>query len=405
MTNLDQAPSVFLDDERRASPRHIINADVYDGGVLVPRGGYRKLVSLINTRSLWAGSVMLCVADGSAGGASLYRINADTSQELCSVEDPDGFLNYLEVNGKVYISGRAWTGVYDILANSMHSWGVPLPDAPQVSISSGNLPGGKYSLCYTRFEGERQGGTGHIVDVSLEGDGHGIELLNFADDYIAWITHANGGDFFLAQLDGGVIRNQTPFIQPLTTLGVFPAPRFTHSTAYAFGRVWGTLGKKLVFSEPFQPEFFRVGGYKQFIEDLVMVASVASGLFVNSQDSTWFLGGTSADKMSLTRLGEGAIPGTLTMGLVEGGGYEVSKQLAQMPMPIWFDRNGMVIGTHNGHLVHWTKSKLKVTQYPRGAAFNRMVNGVPQVVVTLYGNCRKHIDPEMQTIIQDGQLF
>jgi hypothetical protein len=40
MNNLPEAPAYFLDKEKRTTPRIIMNADVTDGGVVRPRGGY-----------------------------------------------------------------------------------------------------------------------------------------------------------------------------------------------------------------------------------------------------------------------------------------------------------------------------------------------------------------------------
>lgn len=128
---------------------------------------------------------------------------------------------------------------------------------------------------------------------------------------------AGRGDFFLARVVEETIAGPYPSMQKLPSLRVIPPPPVKHM-AYAFGRLWIASGKKLYYSDPQTYDWFRDTGYLPFPEELVSVAPVTTGLFVSSRTSTWYLDGNMPGKMSLSRRGPGAIPGTLTYAQIEG---------------------------------------------------------------------------------------
>lgn len=400
MNNLPDAPAHLMDDERRITPTIALNVEVTDGGVLLKRHGFARKVVLVGCHSMWAGSVMLCVA-----GGELCRVEGVAVSELCGVTGPSARVNYAEIDSLVYMSNPYWTGVYDRVQDAVRPWGVSLPPAPDIGLVAGDLPPGRYSLCYTTIQGDFLSGNGPIMQVAWEGMAQGIQLKNLGDDHLCWITHPNGGDLFLADVDGlDQITGQAPSIERLPTLGVNPPPGFTHFR-HAFGRIWGASGRKLLYSEPFQYEWFKAGNFLPFLEDLVLVAPVSEGLFVNSMRSTWFLGGTNPAKMTINRIGDGAIPGTLAMTQLEGGGYEISKKATQLPTPVWLSKHGFVAGTHSGHLVHLTEARLKLLPRSQGVAFYRVKNGIPQIIASLGGHPLKAEGDDLQEIFTNGRLF
>ena len=316
MNNLPEAAGKLLDNERQITPQVVLNADVTDGGTIQQRGGFTLSTALTNVHSLAGAerglSVMLCVADGVTYPQSLYLVDGETATELGEVTGPPGVpVNCAEINNRVYIGNPYWQAIYDLLAGTMTSWGVPLPAAPSIALVDGDLPPGTYTLCYTNTADGRLGGNGPLVQVKWVGGTQGIQLNNLPAGALAWITQPDGKSLFLAPVSGGVVTGQSPFLQPLPTFMVQPPPGFTHF-AYAFGRIWGVRGKQLFYSDPSQYEWFRPQNYLPFLEDLVMVAPVNSGLYVNSLTSTWFLDTAEPGKMVMTRLGKGAVPGTLT---------------------------------------------------------------------------------------------
>jgi len=404
MNNLPGIPAKMLDDERRATPEVILNGEITDSGRIRKRSGYVLKKSLTEPHSLWSGSVMLCVA-----GGVLYQVDGELATSLGTVDGPVARVNYVEIDNLIYMGNPYWKGVYDLLTGSLRFWGVTPPGAPNLSLMSGDLPPGAYALCYTKTDDGRLSGNGPLVQVEWEGSKQGIRLNDLPTDGQCWITHPNGQELFLAQVEGGAVTGQVPQAVPLPSFTVAPPPGFTHF-CHAFGRIWGVCGKKAYYSDPFQYEWFRTASFIPFLEDLVMVAPVTDGLFVNSMASTWFLEGATPEKMGLRRIGDGAVPGTLVYtqlpGAVVGGGYEISRRLSQLPSPVWVSKNGFVAGTHTGHLVHMTEARLNLNPRSAGAAFFQVKNGVPRIVVSMRGVPKKpEVDEGLNEIFANGQLF
>lgn len=405
MNNKLRPPGPLVDrEERRITPEIVVNADVTDSGTILKRQGYLRQVPLSNPHSLWSESVMLCVADGVQQPTSLWSIKGESAQELCAVEGPRARVTYVELNDLVYAGNPYWKAVYDLGVGQVRNWGVNLPPTPSVSMVDGDLPPGVYLLAYTQVVNGQISGNGPLLELRIEGMARGIQLNNLPTDGQAWITHPNGGKLFLARLNGNLITRQAPEVQVLPTFGVQPPPGFVHFQ-YAFGRMWGVKGKKLIYSDPNFYEWFRASNFLPFIEDLVMVAPVQEGLFVSSRTSTWFLPGTDPKEMTSKRVGPGAVPGTLTYAQVEGGGYEISRKLSQLPFPVWMTSQGFVVGTNNGHLVHLTEARLKIMGRTQGASLTFSRDGIPRVISSLWGAPTTKEDEILSFIFSNGRLY
>jgi hypothetical protein len=191
---------------------------------------------------------------------------------------------------------------------------------------------------------------------------------------------------------------------------MFPPPRFTHF-CWGHGRLWGVNGKNLHYSEPGQYELFKRGGYLPFLEELIMVVPYNGGLYLHSRTSSWCLDGTDPAKMTLKRVGEGAIPGTLTYASVPAGiagGAATSAifaKISKMPTPMWMSPAGVIVGTHGGNLANLTSSQLAISARQRGAALTRELNGIPQILISQAG-LSEDFDEELQGIFaRNGKLF
>lgn len=403
MNNLDRTPAMLMDDLRIITPRVVLNADAMDGAVLQRRGGYTKTIELSRPHSLWAGTVMLCAADGQTWPQSLYRLEGKQAYELCEIPGPRVRISYVEIGEKIYLGNVHFQAAYDLNRDEVVPWGLPLPPPPQVEITDGDLSPGVYFLRYTYVDGNLLGGAGPMVQVRIDGAPQGIRLVNRPANALCWVTQQDGGDFFLARVVEETIAGPYPSMQKLPSLRVIPPPPVKHM-AYAFGRLWIASGKKLYYSDPQTYDWFRDTGYLPFPEELVSVAPVTTGLFVSSRTSTWYLDGNMPGKMSLSRRGPGAIPGTLTYAQIEGGGYEISRKMSQLPSPVWLGPKGMVVGTHHGHLVHLTEARLRMTVRQAGASLSRSCRGLPQVVTTTWGPSATE-DQELRQAFAWGKLF
>ena len=428
MSNLPAPPAPLVDRSGRATPHFVVNADVMDSGVVKQATGYSLAQSLDGLHSL-AGeesglSVMLGVRNG-----ILYRIEpaSGTWYPLAPV-GPKAQMTYAEVNQKVYCSSAYWNGVYNLNTGAMEPWGLSVPGvAPEVSLVPGNLPPGRYSLCYTRFSGDLLSGNGPIRTIEFQDQAQGFQFDNIADDFLVWMTQVNGGPMFLVPIiqkdgdyfgDGGWFGStqtdaniNTPEFKLLPTFNVIPPPPFAHF-AFANGRFWGVSGRNLYHSEP--NEYGDFGWFSRkvdtFLEELVLVASFNAGLYVNSRTSTWALKGTEPEKLVMERVGGGAIPGTLTLAQIPaklaGGAVPTMDfgELSMMPTPVWRSPQGWVVGTHGGHLTLITERRLKVSARQQGASFFRTQEGIPQIITSLWGVAQGQ-DEETHDIFENGYLF
>lgn len=400
MSNVRRTVAYLLDELRRLTPQVVLNAEVHDDGVVKRRRGYRKIISLERVHSLWAGSIMLAVAQG-----VLYRIEGETALALGEVGGPpEAPMEYAEAQGRVFMSNGHWCGILDVQRNSLDSWGLPLPPAPDPALTDGNLPPGSYKVCYTYFrEPDRISGNGPIAEIAWDGGKAGIKLRNLPSGALVWATQPNGSELFLASVDGGVI-SEAYYTQPLLSFGVTPPPPLK-ALALAHGRLWGAVGGKLYYSEEFHYEWFRPENFFPFPEEIVLVAPVNSGLFVNSLSSTWFVAGTVPGRMKAEKVGWGALPGACATVLVEGSGYEISRRFGRTPTPAWATRTGIVVGTHTGNLVHLTDGRLVIPPRSRGAALYLENGGQPLALFSLRGPLRGGNPPEIQEINSRNRLY
>jgi len=407
MNNLPREAAVMLDRQNRITPEIILNAFVTDNGVLLPREGF-SLKDIRGLHSLWSGSVMLGVG---VDDKILYRVDASGYTPITTLPGPRSRLQYAEVGNLVYMANKYWRGAYDLLSGQMRPWGVSLPTAPKVAIESGDFSPGTYILCYTRTENGQMSGSGPLVQIAWEGTTKGIRLLNLPENGQCWITQQNGKKLLRAEVEGGVIQGQIPAADPLLSLSMEPPPNF-EDFCFMFGRIWGIKNNRLHYSFPGFPEWFRQGDYRMFMQPLVMVAPANGGIYVHSRNSSWFLNGTDPAKMELSRVGEGAIPGTLTFAQLPAslaGGAATPANFAtmsQLPTPIWMAPTGFVVGTHTGHLTNLTDHRLRFRPRDQGASLFQVKDGIPHIVTTLYGPPAVGVeDDNLNLIFERGSIF
>jgi hypothetical protein len=386
-----------MDQAGRLTPTVILNADVADGYVLEKRKGQKSFISLVGAHSLWAGSIMLV-----AGPGMLYRVDGTTLIPIAPLPPIADRINYLEFDGVIFWSNCYANGAYEIATDTARPWGFPLPDSPEVQITDGDLEPGQYSLCFTNSYQHQLSGNGPLTHVSWQGTLQGLQILNLPPGALCWITQPNGGELCLAILDSdGVIRKRHPYVQPLPTLDEAPPPPFAHF-AWGNGRIWGAYKNKVYYSAPFRYENYP-HLYLPFAEEVIMVAPVTDGIYVNSIKSTWWLNRTSPDKMVSHRIGDGAIPGTLVYAQVRQ--REIAGNVVSEPLPVWIDGKGIVIGTNIGHIMHMTDHRLQMDPFSEGAAFYRMTKGRPQTIFSLFGPPLGKVNPQIQEIMRRGKLF
>ncbi len=348
-----------------AEPSIILNAHADADGALVKRDGCQKVIDLPGAHSMWTDNkgTVLCMAKG-----SLYRV-IDGVQVVLITETgkPDAPATYLEISGLIYVSNAKWTGIYDPTSMTVMPWGWPLPDAPIVVPVAGSLVPGRYSLCFTTVGlTGRPSGNGNISDITLDEPG-GISILNLPDNAVVWMTDPDGSQFYYAG-QGSTITDIPDSPEPIPTMWGSP-PLPMSPTAYAFGRVWGGFSSRLYYSEPYQPELFRLAdAFFDLGSPLGIIAKTPGGLYVGCKEETFFFAGNSPTEMVQRSVAPGVVPGTLCYANTLG-------QLGTN-VPVWIGKDGVYAGTAEGQVVNLTKEKIRMNpEQSPGAAVYRVKDG------------------------------
>ena len=363
----------FYSAEGVTEPRIILNADVDQTGGVFKRPGITKAITLANGTGLWAGLTCSLFVDG----GTLYRFTPPTILAIGSVGSRGFPISYVEIEGKVYFSNQYCNGMFDPITNGLSSWGILPPSGPILLTGSGSLLPGIYNVAMTNTVGDQISGTGPITSIELTSVG-GIQVINRPSSAVVWCTDVNEFIFYRV----GVVSQITaiPTVEPCPSLLCSPPP-FLTNLCYAFGRVWGSAGKTLYYSQPFKLDWFRLAANRfEFESEITLIAKVSTGLFIGMKEKTRFLEGTEPEKMQQIDAGAGSVQGTLAycnnvpyladiMGTQEKGYVDV---------PIWVTAEGIVVGNANGRLFNVSKNKLKFGTPERGASLYRSQNGVFQ---------------------------
>jgi hypothetical protein len=398
--NIDES---FYTSKGISSTRVILNADVALDGRLNIRKGQSLFITLAGAHSLWAcPSCMLCVANG-----VLYRNVQGVAVSVGTVTGPKWPLSYIEIDGKIHISNKYWQGVFDPSTNSVADWGVSLPPGPMLLSGDGNLPAGTYRVTMTNASGTELSGNGPIASITLSSDG-GIQILNRPAGALVWVTDSDEGIFYLVGATNKVV--DIPTVEPLPSLLCVPPP-YLENLCYAFGRVWGSSGADVYYSEPFKPGLFKLASNKfSFDSDVTLIAKVSTGLFIGMSGRTVFLAGTIPSQMVQSDAGAGSIKGTLAYSnnLPDLGSILGTPEKGFVDVPMWMTTEGIVAGNQAGKLYNLTKNKIKMGIPSSGASLYRNAEGVFQFLTSFKsgatGSGAGFIDTDTYNVFKNGRV-
>lgn len=388
----------FFVGRGKAEPRVILNSDTTVEGRLIKRTGYELYISLPGSHSLWAGlSCMLCVANG-----VLYRLDNGIAENVGTVDGIKSPYSYVEAEDKVYISNSRWQGVFDPASNSISDWGLPQPPGPMLLSGNGNLPAGTYYVCMTNTVNGEISGNSAIAQITLTAEG-GIQILNRPTNALVWVTDTNEGIFYLVGAQSKIV--DLPTIEPLPSF-LCSQPPYLENLCYAFGRIWGSSGSTVFYSQPFKLGWFRLDSNRYDFEDTItLIAKVPTGLYVGMKGKTKFLLGTVPEQMQLTDAGAGSIKGSLAYcnNMPELGWTLGTPEKDFVDVPVWRTTEGIVVGSVNGKFFNVSKNKIKIPTSESGASLYRNLNGVIQFLTSFKGGTGLS-DPDTQKAFADGQI-
>jgi hypothetical protein len=147
---------------------------------------------------------------------------------------------------------------------------------------------------------------------------------------------------------------------------------------HAFGRMWGSKGNILYYSEALHVDLYRLGQSRfKFATDITLIAKVKTGLFVGCKDRTKFYSGTKPDQMQELDVGAGAIPGTLVYcnNIIELGDTISPPEKKHNSVPVWVSEEGIVAGNPAGRLFSLSQQKVKFAPGVEGASLYRKKDG------------------------------
>jgi hypothetical protein len=310
---------------------------------------------------------------------TLYRFTPPTKVSIGSIADRGYSLSYAEVESKVYLSNQYCQGIFDPATNTMSAWGTLPPPGPMLLTGSGSLAPGIYNVTMTASSSDDAdiSGTGPITSIELSAEG-GIQVINRPAGATVWCTDVNEYIFYRIGETNKI--SSIPTVEPCPSLMCSPPP-FLSNLCYAFGRIWGSSGKTIYYSQPFKFGWFRISANRfEFESDVTVIAKVPTGLFVGMKDKTRFLAGTEPEQMQQSDAGSGSVSGTLAYvnNMPELGDVLGTPEKGYVDVPVWVTAEGIVAGNASGRLFNLTKNKLIFGLPERGASLYRNQGGVMQ---------------------------
>lgn len=367
----------FYSKKDIAEPCVILNADCDLTGGLSVRKGKTLFITLPGAHSLWAGNnCMLCVANG-----ILYRNVQGHAVNIGTVAGPKYPFSYIDVDDNVYISSPYWQGVFDPSSNSILPWGIPIPPGAMLLSGNGNLPAGTFHVCMTNVVSGELSGNGAISQITLAAEG-GIQILNRPAGALVWVTDSDEYLFYLVGAVDTIV--DLPTVEPLPSFLCSPPP-YLENLTYASGRIWGSNGPDVYYSQPFKFGWFKVTSNKFSFDSIItLIAKVPTGLFVGMEDRTCFLAGTEPEQMVQSDAGAGSIKNTLAYcnNMPELGWTLGTPEKDFTDIPVWLTTEGVVVGNGSGKFFNITKNKIKMSIPNQGASLYRNLEGKIQFLTS-----------------------
>ena len=298
-----------------------VNVDIDNTGKVLRRGGYAPIPG--NTDS----SHSLFMQTGMAlyrSGTELRRLYPQGNCDVVRNDMTVGLRTwYVMVNGKIYYSDGASTGVIDGGVN--RSWGLAVPTTlGSLTTTTGNLKKGRYTICqtYVRSDGQESAPSEHFQINTGDDAGINISYVKSADPDVfsinIYMTAKNGVVFFLVTQLGnadGIFTYQgdtTEFYQDMSDIIQDSGPPIPCNLIEHWkGRIYAARFGLLFYSQPFSYELFNYSSdYLPFPKDITLLAATVNGLFVGTTENIYYLQETG-DVLSLTLLTDyGAVYGT-----------------------------------------------------------------------------------------------
>ncbi len=372
------------------------NVDIDNAERLRTRQGFTQVAENA-AHSIWSdGDICLFVQS-----SVLKRLMSDETVVTLQSLQTNNRMSYDSVNGVVFCTNGVDS--LKIQGGRAYNWGVRMPKGqPVATASAGNLPPGRYlyAMTYVRADGF-ESGTPLAGQIDLTTTG-GIEFSSIESStydagcgIILYLSSPNGEVLYRAAiLADGVTsyayrEDATDLTVPLLNSLAFAAPTGSLVRIYK-GIAYVASGNVVYYSDPYQFELFRMRtNFLQFDGPVTMMAAVEDGMFIGTDDNTYFVAGDRPDQMKQQAVFPyGVVPGTavtLPVSLVAKDETAEETGSPSGPAVMWFSARGVCVGFSGGAVRNLTETNYSMPDGQQGAAVIRQVRGYTQYLASVQG--------------------
>ncbi|MGC8116054.1 hypothetical protein ACP3VQ_13620 [Metapseudomonas otitidis] len=308
-----------------------VNVDPTAGGKFDLRVGFEQVLAGATMRALFEAGDLLVLVDGAQLLA--YDPAADTAVELDTIA-ASGPVAATYLNDALYLNTLNESLRFD--GQAMTPWAVPAPRF-EVQLVAGQMPAGLYKVAVTAVDGGVESGVLPLL-VRLNGAQDLRVLCNDPRDCRVYCSVADGQTLYLQgrPLAGAMrLAYVADDTQRLETAELERLP-FCDRLSTHNSLIIGSRGRYLYHTEPMWPHLHNpVSGFLQFASEIVMHASVGTGLFVATTGKTYFITGIGTEEVQQVEV--------LNIGAAPGSAVQLPDRRVA-----WFTQYGQAIGSADG---------------------------------------------------------
>lgn len=346
-----------------------VNMDPTNGGKFELRTGFVKVNDCAAGRAVFPLGTAILFVDG--GDLKVFDARTNQGHVVGSV-NPNGEVAGCEHNNQLYLSTPTESLRFD--GNTVRKWGVPSP-VYTINLVDGHLPTGTYKVAVTAYgeQGEESGADAVAVSVP---EGKAIQIsCNDPRSCTVYCSSVNGSTLYaqgLVSLNTFIITSTVDNTQRFTTDEMTPMPPCSLLVSH-HAVIVGAYNNIIVMTEPMWPHLTNpITRFIQLPRDITMLASVDTGVFVATDEETYWLTDVETDEPSSVR--------KTNFGAVRGTAVKLPDGRAA-----WFTRYGQAIGDASGNIELPNRVNYAPDIATDGAAGVLEHNGNQLVVTTLKG--------------------
>lgn len=374
-------------DAPKPALRDAVNVDLDRSGNYRRRDGTTLKLSLTGGHSGYtAGDLFFVVDDGDL-------VQWDTTTNVTTLitanvgNDP---ISYTQVGNRVYWSNITSHGSVD--AGVVSFWGLPNPNLPALSVTTGALRAGRYLVAVTYLRGDVESGCNGVVDITLTETG-GIAVT--LDDILATVNAVNvycsdtdGTDlYWVAEVAVGLpiaITSVSVSLDLLDCVGLYPPP-LGHLIFHYNGRMFVCDDTGFYWSQPLEHHRFQLGmDYQATASKPIMAAPLEGGFYLAlANGETLWVKGDDPEVWQPTVVDN--VPALSGAALIMPARKLPWLQVAADALvAVWVSLDGLVIGLPDGNVKHPTDGRVAVEPHTDAATTYRENKGMRQIISALW---------------------